>query len=117
MPALWQPVCYTPNHAQAAQMWNKPRQISGNVFTGNGFENAAVSGAIIDAETAIWLWQNSPSHNDVILNRGAWASINFGAMGVGIYGNYAVLWFADSSDVSGTMSLCQTETIFFNGFE
>lgn len=117
MPALWQGMCYTSDHAQAAQMWGKPRQISANTFTGNGYENAAVSGGEIDAQTALWLWQNSSAHNDVILNRGVWANVHFGAMGVGIYHNYAVLWFGDSTDVAGTMMLCQNDPIFSNGFE
>jgi uncharacterized protein YkwD len=118
MPSLWQPVCYTPDHAQAAQMWGKPRQISANTFTGNGYENAAVSGIDIDAQTALALWKNSSAHNDVILNRGIWAGVTFRAMGVGIYRNYAVLWFADGiTDPAGTMTLCQTDNIFANGFE
>lgn len=118
MPNLWQGMCYTPDHTQAFQMWSKPRQISGNIFTGNGYENAAVAGGNINAITALWVWQNSPAHNDVILNRGVWASITFKAMGVGIYGNYAVLWFGDSiTDPTGTMTLCSSDEIFSDGFE
>lgn len=117
MPTLWQGMCYTPDHAQAAQMWGKPRQISGNIYTGNGYENAAVAGGNINAITALWVWQNSPAHNDVILNRGVWAGITFRAMGVGIFGNYAVLWFGDGIDVSGTMNVCQNDLVFFDGFE
>lgn len=118
MPTLWQGMCYTPDHAQASQMWNKPRQISQNVFNGNGYENAAVSGGTMNASTALWVWQNSVPHNDVILNRGVWAGITFRAMGVGIYGNYAVLWFGDTmSDPAGTMILCASDDLFSNGFE
>jgi len=46
---LWNGCCYTPDHAQAQCMWDKPRQISGGVFTGNGYENAAGGGSAITA--------------------------------------------------------------------
>jgi uncharacterized protein YkwD len=117
MPALWQAVCYTPDHAQAAQMWGKPRQISGNIYNGNGFENAADSGATMTAAQALAQWQSSPGHRDVILNQNAWAGITFRGLGVGIAGNYAVLWFGDAVDAGGTMSACQNEPLFVSSFE
>jgi hypothetical protein len=117
MPALWQAVCYTPDHAQAAQMWAKPRQISLNVYTGNGFENTADSGAPMTAAQALSQWQSSPAHRDVILNQGSWAGVTFRAMGVGIVGNYAVIWFGDANDPGGAMSACQSEPLFVATFE
>lgn len=119
MPNLWQAVCYTPDHAQATQMWGKPRQISSNAYTGNGYENAAVAGGPMTANIALTAWQNSPAHRDVILNQNAWAGINFGGMGVGIVGNYAVLWFGDRADPAGSMSECTgaAPAIYNNGFE
>lgn len=119
MPNLWQGVCYTPDHAQAAQMWGKPRQISLNTYTGNGYENAAVAGGIMTANVALTAWQNSPAHRDVILQQGVWAGVNFRGLGVGIVGNYAVLWFGDGIDPVGTMPECTgaAPAIYNNGFE
>lgn len=118
MPNLWQPMCYTSDHAQAAQMWAKPRQISGNLYTGNGFENTADSGAPMTAAQALTQWQNSPAHNDVILNQNTWAGVSFHGLGVGVYGNYAVLWFGDGFDPSGTMGPCTTsDVILSTGFD
>lgn len=34
----WTPCCYTPDHAQAQCMWNKPRELTS--YNGNGFEIA-----------------------------------------------------------------------------
>lgn len=113
----WQGMCYTPDHAQAAQMWGKPRQISANVYTGNGYENASVSGGDMNAATALSTWQFSQAHRDVILQNGQWAGVNFQGLGVGIFGNYGVLWFGDGTNNGGFMSECQTEVIFTNGFE
>jgi len=117
MPSLWQAVCYTPDHAQAAQMWGKPRQISLNVYTGNGFENTADSGAPMTAAQALSQWQSSPAHRSVILNEGSWANVPFRGMGVGVAGNYAVIWFGDAVDPGGAMSACQNEPLFAASFE
>lgn len=116
-PDLWQAMCYTSDHAQAAQMWAKPRQISGGIYTGNGFENTADSGGQQTAAQALSQWQNSPLHNAVILQQGTWAGITFGGLGVGIVGGYAVLWFGDRVDPSGTMIQCPTDYVFYSGFE
>ncbi|MBV6413763.1 MAG: CAP domain-containing protein [Xanthomonadales bacterium] len=123
-PTLWQAVCYTADHAQAAQMWAKPRQISqgtppGNpIYTGNGYENAAQAGSQITAAVALALWQASPAHREVILQQGVWAGINFRGLGVGIVGGHAVLWFGDGVDPSGTMPSCAVPpSIFATGFE
>jgi hypothetical protein len=116
-PDLWQAMCYTPDHAQAAQMWAKPRQISGGIYTGNGFENAADFGGTMTAAQALSQWQGSPSHNAVILQQGQWAGVPFGGLGVGILGGFAVLWFGDRVDPSGTMIQCPTDNIFYSGFE
>lgn len=121
---LWDAVCYTPDHAQAAQMWAKPRQISQRtppgtaLYTGNGYENAAVAGSQITASVALSLWQNSQAHRDVILQQGIWAGINFQGLGVGIVGGHAVLWFGDGADPTGQMAACgSSAAIFGTGFE
>lgn len=119
MPALWQAVCYTDDHAQAAQMWGKPRQISLGSYNGNGFENTADAGVPMTAAQALSQWQGSPAHRDVILNQGSWSGISFGGIGVGIQGNYAVLWFGDRVDSSGTLAPCATapDAVFAGNFE
>ncbi len=116
-PSLWTSVCYT---GQGSQMWNKPRQISANLYSGNGYENAAWGGGTINAATAIALWQQSTPHADVILNRDIWGSKVWRGMGVGIVGNYAVLWFGDVADSTGSMSPCGSslpDSVYAEDFE
>lgn len=87
--------CYTPDHAQAQCMWDKPRELTD--YTGNGYEIAA-SGTPTP-EGALSAWQGSPGHHDVILNAGQWGSFSpWPAMGCGILGAYAVVWFGDAPD-------------------
>lgn len=117
MPALWEAVCYTPDHALAQQMWRKPYQISGHVYTGSGYENTADAGVPMTAAQALAQWQSSTAHRNVILNEGAWSGVTFRGLGVGVAGNYAVLWFGDAVDPGGTMAPCPGDALFASTFE
>jgi uncharacterized protein YkwD len=119
-PNLWTGMCYTTDHAQAAQMWAKPSQISGGSFSGSGYENAGWGYDSI--QEALAGWQNSSAHNDVILNQGFWTNLTWRSMGVGVNTNntnYYYLWFSDTADNSPIQPLCSDlpDVIFNNGFE
>lgn len=105
-PDLWSPVCYVSDHRYAEGMWDKPREITGNVYSGNGYENGYWSGGQATAVGAFNGWRSSPAHNAVILEQGIWQGSNWPAMGVGIYTNFAVLWFGDAVDPQGTVGQC-----------
>lgn len=93
----WSPCCYTEDHAQAQCMWDKPRQIGGGAYQGDGFEIAAF-GEITPAQ-ALQLWQTSAPHHEVILNGGIWRDLSpWPGMGCGLQGNYAVVWFGSLPD-------------------
>jgi hypothetical protein len=100
-PPLWSGCCYTPDHAQAQCVWNKPKEITAswgaNAYTANAYEDAS-AGASTPAG-ALELWKKSPPHNAVILNLDVWAShAPWPAMGCGMAGKIAVLWFGDAAD-------------------
>jgi len=103
----WTPVCYTADHTYASGMWDKPREITGGVYSGTGYENAFASyGAPATAAAALASWQASPGHSATILERGTWASASWPAMGVGISENFAVLWFGNLADPQGEIGVC-----------
>lgn len=119
-PALWQAVCYTADHAQAAQMWNKPRQVTGGVYASDGYEIAAGGGAGLTAPQALALWQGSPAHRAVILNTTIWSNFPWSAMGVGLYQGHATIWFGTLPDPLGSMASCTAGAgtrLFQHGFE
>lgn len=110
----WTEVCY--DGTSGTHMWNKPSQISGGVYTASGYEISAWSwGSYISPALALEVWQDSPSHDAVILNQGIWASHPWGAMGVGMFDKYAVVWFGDQTDPAGTIAACNE--VFNDGFE
>jgi uncharacterized protein YkwD len=101
----WQPVCYTSDHAQAAGMWYKPKEITGNIYQSYGFEISSYGYATPVA--ALNGWMGSEGHNNVILNLDIWTSHPWAAMGVGSYNGYRVIWFGEATDPLGIISECQ----------
>jgi hypothetical protein len=105
----WKPVCYTKDHAFAEAMWDKPREITKFVYTGDGFENAySTSENEVDPVRVLEAWKSSPSHNAILLESGIWRDCNLLAFGVGIHKNYAVIWVGSRSDPLGPMQACVT---------
>jgi len=96
----WTSCCYTDDHAQAACMWNKPRELTD--YPGNGYEIAAWSSIDITAEQALSLWKESSGHNNVILNKDIWKNVEWNAMGAAMYKGYAVVWFGKETDPEKT---------------
>jgi hypothetical protein len=92
----WTPFCYSPDHANARFMWEKPRELTS--YPGNGYEIAAFRSDTITANEALELWKNSEAHLDLILNRGVWKDIKWKAIGGAINGGYAVIWFGEVTD-------------------
>ena len=94
----WSPCCYTSDHAQRQCMWNKPRELTS--YPGNGYENShgGSSDYQANAISALNGWKNSKGHNAVILNQSIWSDSRWRAVGLGIYKNYAVLWFGEEVD-------------------
>jgi len=93
----WKPVCYTKDHAQAKLMWSKPQELTS--YKGNGYEIAFAEDEeyLANAENALDSWKHSKEHNAVILNKGVWKR-KWNAIGIGIFGSYAVIWFGKEPD-------------------
>lgn len=92
----WTAMCYTSDHAKAKNMWSKPIELTH--YPGRGYEIASMSSDSITAKEAIQLWKASSGHNAVMINQGIWKNVQWNAVGVGIYGKYAVLWFGEEKD-------------------
>ncbi len=95
----WTACCYTSDHAQASCMWDKPRELT--EYTGNGYEIAYYGQANATPAGALNIWKTSQGHNNVIINAGSWTT-PWKAIGVGIRGNYAVVWFGHEDDPAGS---------------
>jgi uncharacterized protein YkwD len=94
----WSSCCYTNDHEKASCMWDKPREIAG--YSGDGYEIAYYYSAGANADMALAGWQKSKGHNPLLINSGMWRDVTWGAIGIGIYQEYAVVWFGQEEDKS-----------------
>lgn len=101
----WKACCYTDDHAQAKGMWDKPRELS--EYKGDGFEISYWQSDGANANSAIAGWKKSVPHNNMMINRDIWKKLTWNACGVGLYGNYAVVWFGREKDPAGEAKKCQ----------
>ena len=101
----WTSCCYTPDHAQANCMWDKPGELSS--YPGRGFEIAVGSSEpafdtfVMTPEYAIDSWKKSVHHNNVLINEAIWKSSKWNAIGVGIKKGFACVWFGKKIDPEG----------------
>ena len=100
----WMPCCYTNDHKEAACMWGKPREIAG--YEGNGYEIAYYSSNGSSASAALAGWKKSKGHNPLLINTGIWRTVQWEAIGIGVYKEYAVVWFGKVANKSN-MNACQ----------
>lgn len=98
----WSSCCYTPDHAQAACMWNKPKEISNNLYQSPGYEIVAHYSDPMTPAMALQIWRESPNHHVMIVNGGRWADNTWRAMGAAMGEHYAVVWFGEETDPAGS---------------
>ncbi len=103
----WNACCYDAKHSKPQCMWNKPREIA--QFNADGFEIAYGSESsdfVVDAEKALTSWKGSTGHNMVMVNKGIWKEYAWKSIGIGIYKNFACVWFAKESDEFTVTTIC-----------
>ena len=88
-------------------MWDKPREIGG--LDANGYEILSYSSDGVTPGEALVGWQNSRGHHEVMINAATWKKVNWAGMGVGIYEEWAVVWFAEKADSESdrNITLCK----------
>ena len=106
----WSSCCYTPDHKKAKCMWDKPRELTN--YTSDGFEISFYSTYSYPspesfAQDILNGWKKSPAHNEVIINKSIWKDMKWQAIGIGIYGEYADVWFGTMVDVAGEPLPCE----------
>ena len=92
----WTACCYRDNHKNASCMWDKPKEIAG--YDSPGYEIAYWHSNAATAGQALEVWKKSPGHHAVLANLGTFKDANWQAMGIGIYKEYAVVWFGEMPD-------------------
>jgi hypothetical protein len=101
----WTECCYTSDHAAAKFMWIKPAELT--YYVSRGYEISHSASYNVRPESALKSWQGSKPHNEVIINQGIWADNDWQAIGIGIDGNYANIWFGMKKDNVIKVKICE----------
>jgi len=91
----WQPVCYTPDHANAEYARIKAKEIVG--YPGYSYEIIArvPNNFYITAKLALDGFKSSAPHNAAIMNLNNWNDNEWKSIGIAVYANYACVWFGE----------------------
>ncbi len=95
----WTSCCYDQRHPDTRCMWNKPRELT--PYDGVGYEIAYRYSAGVRPTAALQAWKTSERHSSVILNLGRWSRHKWKAVGIGIDGQYATVWWGEDPDPAG----------------
>ncbi len=109
----WSSVCYTRDHRYAGEMWNKPKQVTGDRYPWPGIEIAHWCSVPVTPAGAVAAWKASPSHNAVLLEQPPWKNSRWAAMGVALGRHYAVVWFGSKPDPQGGVDRCEESRAAF----
>lgn len=91
-------------------MWDKPRELTN--YKSDGFEISFFSTYDYSspanyAKDILDGWKKSPGHNDVIINKKIWKDMKWRAIGIGIDGEYANVWFGTVEDSAKEPLQCE----------
>lgn len=100
----WIPCCYNAYVVNHKCMWDKPRELTSYPY--RGYELAAYMQGGIEVDSLAHLWEETEESLDMILTQGIWEKKSWECMGVGIYGEYASVWFGQGKDRAGKPKLC-----------
>lgn len=106
----WSACCYTSDHKKAKCMWDKPRELTN--YKSDGFEISFYSTYNYDspadfARDILDGWKKSPGHNNMIINKSIWRDMDWQVIGIGVYGEYANVWFGNAKDNAGEPLGCE----------
>ncbi|KAH8707395.1 putative acetylxylan esterase A [Beauveria bassiana] len=102
--AKWKSCCFNIGQANTWPcMWDKPREISGGQFQGNGYEvyhggNPNVYTAPMTAKGCLNAFKNSTGHNPVLINNGTWSTMKWESVGCGMGKGQCAIWFSPEKD-------------------
>jgi len=101
----WKSCCYARSEDRITCMTLKPKELTG--YKSKAYEVVYSGGEEAKADDAFELWTDIAMMNDYLLNTGKWTK-PWLAVGIGIYGEYACLWFGEGPDIAGPLLDCSS---------
>jgi len=100
----WKPFCYPADENKMNSVWDKPAELTR--YPSKAYEIVYWENNPVVIDTVLSVWKTEPWFNNFLTNSGKWQETHWGALGIGIYENYACAWFGEAPDPEGPVYVC-----------
>lgn len=107
---IWMPCCFKKDNDDKVCMQSKPAELTN--YPGIAYEITYWESKDATAENAFNQWRETNVSLSVITNGGRWDEFSWNAVGVGISGGYAAMWFGEELDVEIETKVCGKNIVF-----
>ena len=105
----WKPFCYPADEKKNNSVWDKPKELT--PYNSKGYEIIYWENNPVNIDSILPLWQSIDYFNSFLVSSGKWQGKTWMAIGIGIYENYASVWFGEISDPEGEPWICGQEPV------
>jgi len=105
----WKPFCYPQDEKKNNSVWDKPKELS--PYNSKAYEIVYWENNQVNIDSILPFWQSIDYFNSFLVNGGKWQGKTWMAIGVGIYENYASVWFGEIADQAGEPWICGQEPL------
>ena len=104
----WKPFCYPKDEKKNCSVWDKPKEMT--PYKSKGYEIVYWENNPVNIDSIIPFWKSIDYFNSFLIYTGKWQGKKWMAIGVGIYENYAAVWFGEIPDQEGEPGICGQES-------
>ena len=103
----WKPFCYPKDEKKNFSVWDKPKEIT--PYKSKGYEIVYWENNPVTIDSILPFWRSIDYFNSFLIYTGKWQGKTWLAIGIGIYENYATVWFGEIPDPEGEPWICGQE--------
>lgn len=100
----WKPFCYPKDEKKNNSVWDKPKELT--PYKSKGYEIVYWENNPVNIDSIIPFWKSIDYFNSFLIYTGKWQGKKWMAIGIGIYENYAAVWFGEIPDQEGVPRIC-----------
>ena len=108
----WTPCCFQKGKNSKTCMQSKPAELTN--YAGPGYEIIYWESKEATPDIAFNQWRETTASRAVIINSKKWEESSWNAIGVGISGGYAAIWFGEELDIEKETKVCGKNIVFTN---
>lgn len=108
----WKACCFQKDKNGKQCMKSKPKEIT--KYPGSAYEIVYWESKEATHDIAFKQWRETAASQSVIINSKEWDEFSWNAIGVGISGGYAAVWFGEDLDVEKETKVCGKNIVFTN---